>query len=356
MFLKRIYIVVVAVVTLFSLSASSVFAGYVFNKNLRLGDTDIDVKELQMFLNTDEMTRVASEGPGSAGNETTYFGPATARAVALFQNKYAEEILAPFGLMFGTGILGSGTRAKINTLLQTPAQTSVYTQTPASVTYTAPHSPSSPALTPATLQDVSNISQFNLFTEADNDKVQLAFVSLNSGPVGSTFEITGTGFLPTGNKVHFGNHVVSNVPSVNANKMMVTIPESVPPGVHDLEVSNTKGKSESISYFIVTAPGGSAPTITSATPTTAKLGDTITITGENFMSTGNIVHSSLGTFDNLPSVDGKTIKVVLQAPDHLTDLELLFEIDETFELKVYMTVATLYGESSKYAPAIVTLQ
>ena len=41
----------------------------------------------------------------------------TQKAVIRFQEKYASEILAPFGLESGTGYVGSSTRAKINELL-----------------------------------------------------------------------------------------------------------------------------------------------------------------------------------------------------------------------------------------------
>jgi peptidoglycan hydrolase-like protein with peptidoglycan-binding domain len=45
------------------------------------------------------------------------FSEATKSAVIRFQEKYAAEILAPFGLEKGTGFVGQRTRAKINQLL-----------------------------------------------------------------------------------------------------------------------------------------------------------------------------------------------------------------------------------------------
>ncbi len=86
-----------------------------FTRNLTTGDTGADVKELQEFLNANGFT-VAVTGAGSAGNETEYFGPATAGAVAKFQEAYASEILAPLGLTAGTGYFGASTRAKANEL------------------------------------------------------------------------------------------------------------------------------------------------------------------------------------------------------------------------------------------------
>jgi len=92
-------------------------SSFTFTRNLWLGFTLPDVQYLQMMLNSDSETRVAATGPGSPGQETTYFGPLTNAAVIRFQEKYREDVLAPWRLVRGIGFVGPFTRTKLNELL-----------------------------------------------------------------------------------------------------------------------------------------------------------------------------------------------------------------------------------------------
>jgi murein L,D-transpeptidase YcbB/YkuD len=82
-------------------------------KSLRLGDTDKEVKILQKFLNENGFT-ISSSGLGSPGQETELFGRNTKDALIRFQEANKEEILAPYGLFYGTGVLGQSTIDFIN--------------------------------------------------------------------------------------------------------------------------------------------------------------------------------------------------------------------------------------------------
>lgn len=86
---------------------------FVFERNIGVGDRGEDVKELQKYLNEHNFI-VAQSGPGSPGNETTLFWHSTSEALKKFQEAHAEEILAPYGLSKGTGVLGESTRKFIN--------------------------------------------------------------------------------------------------------------------------------------------------------------------------------------------------------------------------------------------------
>jgi hypothetical protein len=67
-----------------------------------------DVRQLQRFLNANGFT-VATSGAGSSGNETTFFGPATERAVQKYQ--CARGIICSG---YGYGSVGPKTRAQLN--------------------------------------------------------------------------------------------------------------------------------------------------------------------------------------------------------------------------------------------------
>ena len=88
-----------------------------FTKYLGYGQTDADIKRLQVLLNSDPSTQLAYAGPGSPSKETNFFGSLTKKAVIKFQEKYAMDILSPWNLVKGTGIVGRTTLAKINEIV-----------------------------------------------------------------------------------------------------------------------------------------------------------------------------------------------------------------------------------------------
>ena len=61
---------------------------FIFTKNLTSGSVNAEVKSLQKFLNQFGFA-VSVSGPGSKGNETSKFGPATQAALVKFQKAYS---------------------------------------------------------------------------------------------------------------------------------------------------------------------------------------------------------------------------------------------------------------------------
>ena len=96
---------------------SGIPSGFTFAQNLSQGNSNADVKYLQILLNSSADTKLADSGAGSPGNETEFFGPITRSGVIKFQDKYAADVLTPVGLTAGTGFFGPSTRSKANTLV-----------------------------------------------------------------------------------------------------------------------------------------------------------------------------------------------------------------------------------------------
>ena len=111
-------IVPILFVAFFSFTHADVLSvcPYSWERNLKVGSSGPDVLALQKLLNAYPDTLIADAGAGSPGNESDWFGSLTKAAVITFQEKYADEILAPVGLSKGTGTVGPSTRAKLNAL------------------------------------------------------------------------------------------------------------------------------------------------------------------------------------------------------------------------------------------------
>ena len=102
---------------------------YAFKELMSLGKVHGEVKILQQLLNSNGHT-VSLSGPGSKGLETTYYGPATERAVKALQSRYK---VTP------TGSVGSITRLILSTLpFKTTTLTNCTLTTPAPVSTAKP--------------------------------------------------------------------------------------------------------------------------------------------------------------------------------------------------------------------------
>ncbi len=86
---------------------------HTFNANLKVGDAGSEVENLVTVLEK-EGFEIDNSGRGDLINVT--LEESIASAVSGFQQKYADEILKPAGLRYGTGYVGKLTRTKLNQL------------------------------------------------------------------------------------------------------------------------------------------------------------------------------------------------------------------------------------------------
>lgn len=266
-----------------------------FSRTLYGGMRGEDVRALQKVLNTDADTRIASTGSGSPGFETDYFGPATKRAVAKFQEKYRAEILAPLGLTAGTGVFGEKTRAKAQMLL------SVALAIPRSVIVAVATSTRVNVATGAT---AGNIEKGSVF---------VYFPSQYSGKPGTTITISGSGFTATDNTVYFGDtYTVEKASSWNGQEITIKIP-AIPKGAYSLFVKNTRGESGKRAFFVVTDGVTPEPKIESITPDSTVRAGTVTVKGSGFTPTGNMARTGVMVFENISSADGSSLSFVIPA-------------------------------------------
>ena len=345
---------------------------YVFSRNLSVGSRGQDVAALQMLLNSSSDTVVSVSGPGSAGNETEYFGPATQAAVVKFQNKYASTILHPLGLSAGTGFVGNATRTKLNAVsssfvIEPPEAFGIFGESSGAPATGAPLIPPGPASLVPPSDNLDNIlntaltgispdlAQFsNILSVGQGSELQLAFLSANSGKRGSNLSLLGIGF-EANNIIYFNDTPFSGVPSASGNIISFTIPQTIAPGVYDVEVGNSKGQTQTNNFFVVTADNALPPEITSVSPEKVSIGNEVTISGKNFTTTGNQVHSSIGVFSDLNSDDGKTIRFIVSAPASVPQFQQVFS-GTGLEVKIFMTVVNANGVSSYSSPGSVVLK
>lgn len=107
--------------------------------------------------------------------------------------------------------------------------------------------------------------------------VAIAAFSPHAGPIGAV-KISGTGFSATASQdaVTF-NGTAAVVQSATTTELLITVPTGATTGA--IAVTTPLGSATSGSPFVVTTGG---PTITGFSPTIARPGDTVTISGTNF--------------------------------------------------------------------------
>lgn len=160
---------------------SSTNISLLVENSLSIGDEGPAVLQLQKALNDVPGILVSTTGPGSPGQETSYFGSKTKIAVEKLQAKYAQDILVPAGLNSPTGFFGAQTRQKLVQLLskrQIKEQSPLETTSSSSVRNTEA-SPNSDSQQPASdpknkemseLRDQFSITKWS-FTKEEKQRI-----------------------------------------------------------------------------------------------------------------------------------------------------------------------------------------
>jgi peptidoglycan hydrolase-like protein with peptidoglycan-binding domain len=281
-----------------------------FTRNLTLGTTGEDVRALQQMLNKNSVTRVASEGVGSPGNESTYFGTKTKAAVIKFQELYAQEVLTPVGLVRGSGFVGAFSRTKL-TLLCVASPLSLLPATNKNPTTTPIAAPIGVTLegigVAATSSPVNmSIPAMNPFL-VQNDTLHVKYPSNYVVHPGDTVTVYGGGFTAENNTLHIGDGLaLSTLKPTLLGTLEVVIPESAPKGKFDLWVENSQGVSNK-SFIIITVQGTLPPHVSSLTPTSGQIGATVTLSGSEFTAENNEIFMNVVKLKGIPSPDKKTL-------------------------------------------------
>ncbi len=256
------------IIKLFILEASSRSAwtsGCVnITRTLTMGSKGDDVQLLQRFLNSDSRTQVTGDGVESYGNETNVFSLLTKNGVRAFQRLYAADVLRPAKIAAPTGIFGPLTAKKVRALTNCGDQ---------SITASAP---------------------------------TLMRISPTRAAEGDDIVLTGSNFMAE-NSVLFGADAHGPYVSRDGKSLVVTLTSGMKPGVTGVAVKNVNGKSNVVNFTVLaTSTVGKVPYITSISPTHAKAGTTITLTGVGFTALDNTVSDIFG---GVPPFTGVTSSV-----------------------------------------------
>lgn len=353
-----------------------------FSKDLTIGMSGSDVKELQILLNQDPATAVAVIGPGSPGNETSYFGQKTEAAAVEFQEKYAADILMPIGMTQGTGYVGARTRAKLEALVNAGSLSSQgrfeSTATGSALPITSTNAPiknipvplasavpstatvsvgstssiavqskgvsSLPALQSSLSQGV--IAQQNAFQAVSPNDLLIFGLSHDKIKPGDSLSVTGFGFDP-GTIAHIGQFYSIGVAATSSDSFAIQIPATISYGSYDFWVSNSRGTSMGKSPFKLTIADTTdrRPNLISVSPTIAVINDAIVVTADKLDFSGNAVYSNLGIIRSVPSSDGKSMSFKVS---QLPNASALLQSQSIDRFTVTFGIRTATGQSLNY--------
>jgi len=316
-------------------------AATTFTSTLTLGSSGAQVLALQQALNQDPDTRVALTGPGSPGQETSYFGAKTQAAVIRYQEKYAGDILTPAGLVNGNGRVGAYTRAKLNargavlsSTFGTTASSTTATSTDPIAVYRVKASEKvdiyigdkiiegskkafmksvgtslSAYVASVRATGTSTPMKSPVLSAAFAPSVVIGIPSPRYAAVGAYIAINGTG-ISADSVLYFDNDYIVRTLTKNSMGAYNFIVPSLPSGRYDIAVK-TGGVISNTQPFVITDPKRPQVHLTSISPATVPYGERVTLTGSGFTANNNTVIINSKRIDGITSSDSKTLEVAL---------------------------------------------
>jgi trimeric autotransporter adhesin len=161
----------------YNTSTSTSSASFGFTRNLELGMSGEDVRQLQKFLNSQGFT-VTVTGAGSLGNETTLFGPATKAALTKFQ--------VSKGISPAAGYFGPVTRMYVSVPVSVENNTAPILDTTSVIVFTRTLEQGSEGEDVKMLQKILGVDQVGYFGPATLKAVQDFQVAQDITKPGST--------------------------------------------------------------------------------------------------------------------------------------------------------------------------
>lgn len=247
----------------------------VFSQDLYLGLTSSDVISLQDFLRNRGLL---------SSNSTGYFGPLTYRAVQSFQASVGVSATGYFGPRTRAALQNASCGIGFNPSPTTPSPTVPGTGNPTPIIINPPYQ--------GNLPQVSNVQPASAIP-------------------GTQLTLYGSGFTDS-SLVIIGNGAIRPaVSSISSNKLTFTVPGVINPlcrfsapecgapatalgaGTYNLSVRTEYGTSNTIPFTLTSYDqSGNTPQVISVSPQSARVGNSITITGSGFTSSNKILLSN----------------------------------------------------------------
>lgn len=220
-------------------------------RTLSLQSKGADVKTLQRFLNSDTRTQITADGVESYGKETDLFSPITKNGVMSFQKLYAADVLRPAKLITPTGVIGQLAAKKIRELTNCPA--------------------------------------LNAPTGRIVGAPTLSSIQPNAAAEGDDIVLRGTNFTGE-NTILFGNSAFGPYGSADGRSIVITLTSFITPGKMPVYVRTANGRSRAVEFtMLATSTIGKVPHIDWISPSHAKPGTAITLSGVGFTPTDNVL-------------------------------------------------------------------